>query len=288
LPARRVRHRGILPVSCGFFCAVALTALPLGGCAQKQELPDAGFVYLSRADVDTAVATLAVPLAATDPSARAAESCACELWGGQPEVIFTSPVIPGATIALVGDSVCAGQSIRRRGTIRLAVTMDGETEPCVALDVMRDSLIVVTDTGRSSRAARQYLQAALLYIVAWAPDLLDNLAVIASTADVAAVMRGRPDTAASVLGGRLWAPRDPSDIWGDSLTVAAGSAGPPWFSTTGDPVKIIIATVHKARDGKVQLAPFSFVFKHGRIREVKSIFDPDYEPPPPDILKNLQ
>jgi len=247
------------------------------GCAEKRKLPDAGFLYLARNDVAAAIESIAVPLESS-PTAQSAqvESCACALWNGRPTYTFTSSVIPHAVVAAVGDSACNGQSVQKRGTPRFAVVSPAGPGDCLALDMWRDSLIFVADTGNSAAVAQKYLQAALLHLISWAPGLQSDLAVVTSTADVLAVMRGKPDTLASAFGGRLWLPADQDKLWRDSLTLAAGSASPPWFSATGDLAKLVVFTVHHARDGTVELAPFTFLFKTGRLRDVKSIFDPDY------------
>ena len=255
------------------------------GCAEPRKLPDAGFRYLSRHDVATAIESIAVPLASSETTELfGADSCACALWNARPRYLFTSPVVPGALVAAAGDSACNEQSVRQRGTPRFAVVEPAAPDRCFDLDVWRESLILVADSGSSKAVAQRYLQAALLSVIAWAPGLLQDLAVVTSTADVLAVMRGAPDTLASALEGRLWVPEDQEKLWRDSLTLAAGSAGPPWISATGDLVKLVIYTVHRARDGKVELAPFTFIFKGGRIRDVESIFDPDYGEPEPDAL----
>jgi hypothetical protein len=261
-------------------CLVAAASIVVAaGCGeQPNTIPDPGFVYLSREDVAAAVRALAEPLSPAD-------SCTCELWGAQAVEAFTSPVVPGATLSIAGDSACAGQTVRKRGAVRIAAARPGDSRPCVALDLVRDSLIVVSAEGSKTEVAQRYLQASLLFIVAWAPDLLSDLAVITSTTDVLAVMRGKADTLASSLDRRMWLPEDQSDFWRDSLTQAAGSAAPPWVSTTGDPVKLIFYTVHHARDGKYQYAPFMFEYRHGRLQYFESIFDPDYEQAPPEFLQ---
>jgi hypothetical protein len=272
-------------VRCGGLSAAALFWVLALACSAPRDLPDSGFIYLSRQDVAAALESLTVPLAATDTTMSAElESCACALWNGQPLYTFTSPVVPDAVVAAVGDRACDEQSVRKRGTPRFAVVEPVASDRCLDLTVWRESLIRVADTGDSNLMAKRCLQAALLDIVAWAPGLLSDVAVVTSTADLIEVMHGQPDTLASALEGYLWVPRDHEKLWRDSLSLAEGSASPPWFSATGDLAKLVIYTVHRARDGKVQLAPFTFLFKGGHIQDVESIFDPDYGNDDADVL----